>query len=236
MIQNNAFYFTGDMGDVVAGLPSVRALGGGDIFIGPPGKDQARESLKGKRFDAIKPLLRAQPYVYGVSWTDEKEMFNYSHDLSTFRHDWIAEESLLDWQARHLGVTASTDPWLQCMRSHISSGRTVVARSMRYRNPGFPWHAIMQKYRNCIFVGTPEEHKSFTREISSAVEYVPTENLLQLAEVIAGSHLFVGNQSCPFWIAAGLGVNLIQESWPQSPNSQIRRPNARYLIRGHMTI
>lgn len=223
-----------DFGDIIAALPVLRALGGAHLVIGPPLPNQGRETLKGARFECIAPLLEAQPYVRSVRWMDEPNGF--SHDLREFRSNAQYEESLLDWQARHLGVTASTDPWIRCMRSPISIGRTVVARSMRYRNPGFPWHAVMQKHRNCIFVGTPEEHKSFTREISSAVEYVPTENLLQLAEVIAGSHLFVGNQSCPFWIAAGLGVNLIQESWPKDPNSQVRRPNARYLIRGHMTI
>lgn len=235
MVIDTVFKHTGDLGDIIAALPSIREFGYFNaIVVGAPGKDQGRESLKGARFDALKPLLDAQPYISYSRWMDEPSDFH--HDLSTFRHDHIRDESLLEWQARHLGVTANTDPWIQCVRSPKSIGRTVVARSLRYRNPGFPWHAVMAKHKNCIFVGTDEEHKSFAREISSAVEYVPTQNLLELAEIISGAHLFVGNQSCPFWIAAGIGVAIIQESWPQSANSQVKRPNARYLIRGNMSI
>lgn len=230
----NRFLHRGDLGDAVAALPTMKALGGGDVLFVPHGaKGQGRESIEGARFEAIKPLLEAQPYIGRVEWSDTP--LPCSHDFSDFRTGEIRGESLLDWQARYLGVSASTDPWLTALRSPVSIGRTVVARSLRYRNPGFPWHAVMSKHKNCLFVGTGDEHQDFCRSIKR-IDFAPTSNLLELAEIISGAHLFVGNQSCPFWIAAGLGVQLIQEVFPQSPNSQVRRANARYLMRGPFSL
>lgn len=231
----NVFSHSGDLGDVIAALPAIREMGGGDIVLCPSsGKDQGRESLHGARYEAIKPLLLAQPYIHDVRW--EKDPKNVTHDMRGFRVNYQLGESLLDWQARFLGIEASDAPWLTAVRSSVSIGRTVIARSLRYHNPGFPWHVILNKHRNVLFVGTEEEHKAFQVFAGRPIDYHPTKNLLELAEIIGGSHLFVGNQSCPFWIAAGLGVNLIQESWPHSPNSQIRRPNARYMIRGPFSL
>lgn len=222
-----------DLGDIIAALPSLRVIGGGNIIIGPPLPRQGRETLKGARFDALRPLLEAQPYVHRAEWQDEPHGF--THDLREFRSKAEYGESLLSWQGKHLGLSPSTDPWLQAVRSPVSLGRTVIARSQRYHNDGFPWNVILAKHRNCLFVGSEGEHQEFVRTAGN-VEFYPTKDLLELAEIINGSHLFVGNQSCPFWIAAGLGVPLIQESWPNDPNSQVRRSNARYLIRGPFTL
>ncbi len=228
-MTRHTFAHSGDLGDIIAALPTLRALGGGNIIIGPPGKDQGRESLCGERFESLRPLLEAQPYIGSVQWQADPK--DFTHDLRGFRVNHEYGESLADWQARHLNVKISHDPWLLAMRSPASLGRAVFARSARYHNDGFPWHILLTKHRNALFVGLKSEHDDFQRKFGG-VEYCSTRNLLELAEVIAGSHLFVGNQSCPFWIAVGLGVPLIQEVWQQSPNSQIKRPNARYLMRG----
>lgn len=227
----NVFRHAGDLGDVIACLPVIRALGGGDIVCGPQDcKNTGRECLRGARFEALRPLLEAQPYIEKVTWSEEPKGF--THDLLNFRDNPQRGENLLDWQARYLGVKASSDPWLQCFRSAVSLDRPVFARSTRYHNPIFPWWVVLAKYKNPLFVGTSEEHTAFQSVLGTNIEYHPTANLLELAQVIAGARMFVGNQSCPFWIAAGLGVNLIQESWPHSPNSQVERSNARYMIRG----
>lgn len=208
-------------------------MGGGFYLLFDKAQDapvDRRESLKGPRYDALRPLLAAQPYIREVAWADT--IIDDCHDFSTFRHDFRPEENLADWQARHFEVEITHDPWLTCVRSPKSIGRTVVARSLRYHNRDFPWRAVIAKHRqDILFVGLPEEHKAFQITHGTIVEHCPTANLLELAEVINGCDRFYGNQSCPFWIAAGLGVPLVQEVWPQGPNSQIKRKNARYLSR-----
>lgn len=229
--MNNVIIHAGDIGDAIAMLPTLRKLGGGNIVFAPllDGKFKGRESMKGARFEALKPLLEAQPYIGSVTWEDAPLAF--THDLRDFRQDERPGESLLEWQARYLGITPSAAPWLQCARSEVSLGRAVVSRSLRYRNGGFPWNAVLNRHRHPIFIGLEEEYVDFQRHCGRA-EFIRTPDLLTAAEIIAGADIFIGNQSAPFWIAAGLGVRILQESWPPQPNSQIVRPNARYMIRG----
>lgn len=225
----NKFCSRGDLGDAIALLPTIRALGGGSIVFGPhTGKLQGREEMRGSRFEAIKPILEAQPYIGSVTWQEVPK--GITHDLTNFRSIWAPGCTLLELQSKYLGVTVSDAPWLWAMRSPKSLGRTVFARSPRYQNPQFPWNALAQKHRNALFVGSEGEYEAF-RGLVGNIEFCPTPDLLTLAEIIAGCSLFVGNQSCPFWIAVGLGVPLIQETWPHDPNSIVKRPNARYLMR-----
>lgn len=221
---SNTFYHSGDLGDIIASLPSVRSLGGGDYLIGP---GPCRESMRGTRFEILRPLLLAQPYIRSVQWQEGPS--GATHDFSGFRHDMIEGENLADWQARHLGVTISLEPWLTANASPKSAGRVVVANSNRHRNSLFPWTKLLRvKYPDSLFVGLAEEHAAFQYRSGCRLEFLRTENLLELAEVIAGSKLFISNQSCPFWIAAGLGVNLIQEVWPAGQNSIVKTANAQY--------
>lgn len=227
-MKDNLFRHDGDLGDLVAALPTMRALGGGHLIIAEGG-GSIRESLRGARFESIKPLLLQQPYIHGLEWNPEPQ--GVTHDFSTFRHNEIRGENLARWQARHFGLSVSLAPWLTVTPSTKAQGRVVVANSGRCRNPLFPWTRLLRfHYPNSLFVGLPDEHEDFRYRTSTRTEFLPTANLLELAEVIAGCQLFIGNQSCPFWIAAALGVPLIQEVWPQGPNSMVERPNAQYWM------
>lgn len=224
----NTFASTGDLGDIIASLPSVRALGGGHYRIGYRQSGQ-RESMRGARFDAIRPLLLAQPYIASCEWTED--FAGVTHDFSSFRSDTkiIYGESLAHWNARHLGVTISTEPWLAVPPSPKSAGRTVIARSARHHSTYRMWQKIVGKLKKeALFAGTPDEHKALSSTTGALIEYCPTKDLLDLASVIAGARLFIGNQSCPWWIACGLGVPCIQEVWAQAPNSRIEREGLRY--------
>lgn len=227
-MTRNTFTHAGDLGDVIASLAVIKQMGGGDLFITDRG-DGRRESMRGQRYEIIRPLLEAQPYIGKVQWHDDPKT---DYDFSDFRHDHVPNQDLATWQFRHVNVEPCLDPWLLAYRSPKSIGRVVVARSFRYQNQDFPWRRLVSQYRKqIIFVGLPDEHRHFQIAAGSIVEYQPTSNLLEVAELIAGCDLFIGNQSCPFWIAAGLGVKLIQETYLAVQNSTIKRPNARYFTR-----
>lgn len=226
-MKKQVFYHSGDAGDIVASLLSVRQLGGGKIVIGP---GPCRESMAGARFESIKPLLECQPYVTGVEWSDVKP--DRCLDFSTFRHDHRFGESLAHWQARHLGIDdLDTSPWLTVPA--VRTDQVVFARSKRYHNGFFPWFGLLDRYPSALFVGTDEEFRFFgelhKRPKTPWIAKARTNGLLDLARLIAGGRLFCGNQSCPWWIACGLGVTTFQETWEGSPDSMIKRPNAFYM-------
>lgn len=221
--RENVFLHAGDIGDIIACLPTIRAMGGGNLVIGP---GYCRESMFGARFDAIKPLLEAQSYIRSVEWMSEP--IGITEDFSTFRKNHIKGESLAHWQARHLGVEISLEPWLDVGPIRRDPALVIFARSPRYHFPHFPWFKLIKQHKDAVFVGAPSEHVTFCEEFRCKIGYQPTGDLLELAKLIASAGAFYGNQSCPFWIAAGLGVNLTQEVWPHDANSIIPRPNASY--------
>lgn len=227
-------FFTGDIGDVIAALPIVRAMGGASIRIGPPppeagsGPGFCRQSLEGARFESLRPLLEAQPYVHGVEWGERQDS---DVDFSTFRYtSRLPGENLISWQARHVGwYNIDSSQWLHVPNPEPSP--VIFARSPRYHNGRTPWHAYCEKHPDAWFVGTESEHKAFERYVGRSVAYRRTDTLLDLARVIAGTSKMIANQSAPWWIAAGLNVPmLIQESSPDwtVQNSVIARDGFWY--------
>lgn len=221
------FFHTGDLGDIIACLPTIRELGGGELTIGHiEGPGYCRESMAGSRYASIKPLLEAQSYIKAVYWGNyvPGQMIDFAsfRDLST-----KPGEDLATRQARYVGTLISLEPWLEASASPLTQGMTVVARSGRYHNPNFDWSYYLKDRKTC-FVGLSGERKAFDEYTGNTIYHMPTDDLLELAQLIKGSDLFIGNQSCPFWIAAGLGHPLIQESSPKVQDSIIQRPNASY--------
>lgn len=184
--------------------------------------------MRGARYEAIRPLLQAQPYVTAVSWADAPT--GITHDLSFFRtQPPLKGENLTERQARFLDVSISQEPWLT-VPEFVPHGRTVISRSLRYHNFFFPWGELIHKCAPVTFVGLPAEHAALERETKWSFPYEATRDLLELAQVIAGAKLFIGNQSAPFWIAAGIGVPIIQETFETDPNSIVNRDNATYTL------
>jgi len=103
-------------------------------------------------------------------------------------------------------------------------------RSHRYREDKFPWAQIVEKYGDrMVFSGYNPEWAEFIERFGRIHYHSPT-NLLELARVIAGGVIFIGNQSCPYAIAEGLKVDSIQETWKGGPNCIFNRPNGFYDV------
>ena len=81
------------------------------------------------------------------------------------------------------------------------------------------------------FVGLKDEFDAFVRSTGGMglVTYMHTCSLLEVAALIKGSDLFIGNQSCPCWIAMGLGHRMIQETHDFIHDSIVERESARFF-------
>lgn len=233
--EEHVFFSAGDMGDIIALLPVIRHMGGGRIIIGErsntgTGPGFCRESMRGKRYEMLKPLLEAQPYVRGVEWGDCPSR---AHDMSVFRHTRPRPgESIANWQARHLKLPeVNLDPWLR-VPTVIYDAPVIFARSPRYQNPLFPWRHYADFYKNAVFVGTADEHAEFQAVIGRRIEHRITETLLDLAQLMAGSPQCICNQSAPWWVAAGVGAPTVQETNPRAEerNSMIPRARLKYVL------
>lgn len=204
----------GDCGDVVSGvLGTLQATPGKHTVLL---RDDGRTKGIVKRAHLIIPLVKAQPYIddcrvwkdEAVDWASEKFRNGYHSTAHTLLYAHANH-------AKSLGLRDTLplgrEQWLFATPDKKADGRVVINRSPRYQNPDFPWAEVVKMYGSAImFVGLPEEHYMF-EQLYGKVEYQPTKDLLETARLIAGSQLFIGNQSVAFNIAEGLKVQRILE-------------------------
>ena len=215
----NHFIHGGDLGDIVYSLPTVKALGGGSMWL--LDNDLAREPMTFERRQVIAPLLKAQPYikeVYGAGDIAEFGENDRLVDLNRFRSLGynLLNTSLIKMYADAENIRVNQRvPWLTAPdMSYLRA--VVIARSARYHGDNLDWRAVLQQYgTSATFVGTPEEYSAFVEEFGGAngMAYHRTFNLLDAAQVIKAATLFIGNQSAPLAIAIGLGKPVLIEKF-----------------------
>ena len=193
-------------------------------------KQYAIPSASPVLIDAIKSGFILPP-IAGLD-VHEPATHYISHNFTKFRDDFLSnEESLAHWQARYLGIkNLNTEPWLKVPSSDMGKGRVILTRTLRYRNPNFDWKRVVTKYgKRLAFIGMDNEHIECEKETGATIERFIVGDLLEMASIIKGADLLICNQSCPFWLAVGMGTPIVQETWLLHPNSFIPRDNARYI-------
>ncbi|WP_168218976.1 terminase large subunit domain-containing protein [Limnoglobus roseus] len=177
------------------------------------------------KVERIKSLFLLQPYVRSVTFGDPVGVI-----ADGWRDHWKQGLNLTDQQAEFMntGHPDRETPWLTVDEpNHVAD--VIVHRSPRYHSRWFPWKKIVREYKDkVVFVGSREEHAAFEKEFG-AVPYHETPTLLDLARVIAGAKVFVGNQSSPRWIAEGLKKHVhVEQDRGRRGNTHWQRAGARY--------
>ncbi len=244
------FHHSGDSGDVVYSLAVAKALGGGTYFVSTDCKHPYPKAPKlCAAGDAVAfrenvgPLLRRQPYIWHCQETAATP-FSTDIDFNEFRlayrrggaENW---KSLVQLHAQTFGVEWDGQPWLECSDPVSVPGRPIVVnKTQRYTDDRFPWWELIKKYgHQMVFIGTPEEHELFCGYAPELkIPRHPTGDLWDVARVIRGSKVFIGNQSCPLAVAHGLGHNVIVQEWPANRNCHLERSNAIYWTGGEIEI
>lgn len=167
-----------------------------------------------ERFDYIAPVVRIQSYIKSVEQYDEKEHVDV--DFSQFRQHWRADKTLVDMQAVQAGLNPEDvdrqTPWLTVPDGEVHR-KILLCRSVRYQ--GFVhWFDIWRrKYKDCFFVGLPDEYSAFRHNCSpyapdqypTTIPFRPVRDALETAQLIRGARCCVLNQSSALWLAIGMG-------------------------------
>lgn len=227
------FLHSGDLGDIIYSLPSVRALGGGRLLF--TSDNQARETMTEDKMEFLRSMLTREDYITDVDWWDGQEIINCN--FTTFRKS-TRILNLAEWQAFFVSASADIDTaWLSSYRgnSNLPSNLVVFARSPRYHTAGGSlrlqnYLRKLSRQYSCVFVGLQSEHLAFEKEVGP-ITYYPTKTALDLLAVISANEFFIGNQSFPYSVAEGLKVNTILETFPNKENSDciFQRANANYF-------
>lgn len=224
------YFHSGDLGDVIYALPAIRALGKGNLYLN---SRPWTAKMTPERANVLRPLLESQDYIGKVIHGDAPKS-EYVVNFSTFRNGGlIYGVSLMELQSDWVNANTESEPWLKVAPSAKSRGRIVCHRSPRYHNPYFRWDEIGEKFgTQLLFVGLPHEVEELRRVSKVHAEYAITNDYLELARLIAGADLFIGNQSSPMGLAIGLGVPFIQETCLWTPDCLYPRKNGFYCYDG----
>jgi hypothetical protein len=228
----NTFKHSGDLGDIIYALPTIKALGGGVLYLSE-GATRVKMSEVQKNF--ITPLLVQQDYITGVEmWKGQA----VAYDLDHFRNYWLIHgheygTSLAAWHARAFDLPLSilNEQWLKLPDYHLKSHySTIIHRSPRYHNEHFPWRRVIDHYRGSIaFVGLRDEHEKFCHQFSR-VPFMEVRDAFEMACWIDQAGRFIGNQSLPAAIAEGLKKTKIIETYIGDPNCIFERPDAQNVF------
>ena len=233
------FKHSGDLGDIIYALPTVRGLGGGTLYLdlnggrGDPFVQQTcpdgHTKLGQRAYDAVRPLLLEQPYVADVRpWAGEA----VDHNLDRFRRQAVGGVNLVVAHLREFGLPESVvnDPWLTLRSPPVKPPKPIlISRTVRYHSK-YRWWAlnIRQLAPQSVFIGFEKEHDIFQYTFECQVDFVWAKDALEIAQLLLGAELLVGNSNFTMAIAHGLGTAFIQELYEYSP-SVFQRPNARYM-------
>ena len=236
----------GDLGDATYMLCLIKQIPNGPHTLSLRGNGQTKakgpEGVQ-RMFDLLAPLVRLQPYIADVRIIQPDDLVDWKSEDFRERH-YAKGETLMQAHLNHLvkvhGIGQnfiSSQPWITNVEPAArSKGRVVINRTGRYRNELFPWTELVAHYRNkLLFVGLHHEWREFIGH-HGYVEFAPTTNLLEVAQLIKGSDLFLGNQSCAYALAEGMKHHSIQETPLEYPDCVYVRPNAAYVADGILTL
>lgn len=231
---------TGDLGDVIALMCCIKHIPNG------PHKLMLRDNhqTKGitKRAHLIKPLAESQPYVEScevwngadkIDWPSEK----FRDGFHSVTHSLTRAHELHGNTLRMFrGGVSTRSPWLTVTPSPETKGRRIIVRSPRYNNRYFPHEKIKELYADSLlFLGLPEEHKAYC-DTFGQVEYRRTENLLEAAELIAGSELLISNQTAMLWVGHALGHPRLVEVSTATADSVVLSGYVQYCVDGEIEL
>jgi hypothetical protein len=136
----------------------------------------------------------------------------------------LSRGNIARWYFYTTGIhTDLSEPWLQVDPKDGFSDTIVLARSTRYNNPLIDY-SFLSAYKDVVFVGVKAEYERMKKTVSN-LHWHPVSDFLEMAQVIKGSKLFIGNQSFPFSVAEGLKALRILEVCPLTPNVIPEGPN-----------
>lgn len=248
-----SYTHSGTTGDVFSALAFVRCAGPGDFYLKlnnvdavaamigwGPGRHSGR--MNQKDFDFLAPIMEIQSCIKKFAvWHGEK--VEYEFEKSVFHHQIPAwPRNFANQYAITFGFdpeqhkrTLQINPYVDVDKPEIVPGRPICISRNVFYHEGVADVSQVPEWVNWIerdlaeqsfFVGLPEDHAWFEETMKTKVHYIPTQDGLALARLIAGAKMMIANQSMPGTLAVGIGTTLWIETRKNTPldNNEILYP------------
>lgn len=232
--MQNEFKHSGDLGDIIWSLPTIRALGGGILYLDPKGGLDEKyvswldigeyrcTTLNKARIDDIAPILEQQEYIDEVRyWEGNKVKYNLDKFRAKLKFKNLAHSHL---KVFDLPFSETDAAWLQVEGNIMVQDKPVViSRSLKVQSNHIFWESLSKEVTDaCVFLGTELEYHVFNTIFRYQVGYCKT-SMLELFQIIKTCHKFLGNQSFPHTIAEGFKKDIVHESFHLCPAAIFER-------------
>jgi hypothetical protein len=235
------FQHSGNLGDIIYSLPTIIALGGGVLYIGTrtgsleiSSKAPAPNPMPEHMALQIIELLKTQPYLTGIKLYNNEKV---DYKLDKFReHHAVMTNHIAKSHLDAFGVNYNLAlPWLRNIIP-VYINDIVISRTKRNLSTlnKFNWHVLSKYEKKCIFIGFEDEYEEFKKCTGLNVERYPARSILEIARVIKGSKLFIGNQSLGFALAEAMKHPRVLEVYYFAPNCIPRSINGHIRLGEYM--
>lgn len=222
------FKHSGALGDIIYSLPTIKNLGGGNLYLdttGGIGDIHCQRQLHGSTtkfdknsFEFLYDLLKNQKYLNDiVVWEDQKIDYNLNEFRSMYNKPNTRSKTNnivdLHLQSFNLDSINENEGWIDCGPAINIDKKIIISRSPRMQS-SYPWFHSNRHFfsKNAVFVGLEKEHDLFEWTFDVKIEFFKVKNALELCKIIKGCHQFIANSTFTLSLAIGLGdINIIQE-------------------------
>lgn len=220
----NVIYHSGGCGDILYGLPAIKAIGGGILVSGMPMD----------RHIYLKPLLEAQSYIKEVRHVTETDLPKGFINMDAFRGLWNNKTHLTNLHLKCFGFPDydfESGGWLETDNlPDISSDirfqdpYAVINVTPRYRDRFFVWgrHWSGECFevwgrdpdiKKIVYIGDKEEYKKcdwikygYGMVGDLTVKHIKTRDATYAAAILKKAVMFSGNQSMMLALRQSLGL------------------------------
>lgn len=240
--MKKSFKHSGAFGDLLYSLPVMKHFGGGDLYLhlnqmnwvgkyyyNSPPVEYHQGRLTQEDFDFMHSFMVAQGYINDFCILDSKRT-EITHNLDRFRKAFAEQPgNYVDINTATFGIhdpaiktDLRTTPWLTVPEAKYVAGRHVVINRTARWVPGElseQWQDWSDQgmQEHAVFLGLPKEHAAFCAATGWIIPHQPTKDMLEMAQYIAGSKMYIGNQSMGLALAIGLGVTYYCEARTDIP-------------------
>ena len=235
---------SGNPGDVIYSLPSVRALGIRHILLNVYRDPNPFRRLTEEHARALAPLLLAQDYIDRVTLVSagvpldvvDPACIDVDYVLDRFRVEDARHHHLMHAHAAalHAAIDANA-PFLAVPAGSPPANEVVVAFTPRYRALDEEFVRELTLYFDEILIlSIPEEWRSVAGipgRVCKCADY------LEMAQIIAQSRIFIGNPGLASAIAEGLKAPRIVDlpvepcnAFPIGPNGYVLPAGRREFV------
>jgi hypothetical protein len=215
--ESQSFKHSGARGDIIYSLPTIRAMGGGKLYLVRESGTYLGVAMSLQELNWMREMLVGQCGITAVEeWKGQAVQYN----LDRFRSfNTLVAQNLQEAHLVVFGATADLSlPWLDKARfvpKHVAD--IVVSRSNRYDGP-LRWHELKGFEARAVFLGFEDEWKIFKAMTGLEIALYQPESYADVCSVLLGSKLFIGNQSFVYALAEALKVNRVQQASLVCPN------------------